>query len=79
MEVHKVEGSHAEERKSRSITEENLRSEFAFLVAGRLAGALLERGLITPVQNKVLMDENARSFPGALSSLYLLKTCYINR
>ena len=45
----------------------------------KLAGALLERGLITPVQNKVLMDENARSFPGALSSLYLLKTCYINR
>ena len=79
MEVHKVDGSRAGERISRSITEENLRSEFAFLVAGRLASSLLERGLITLCQHKVLMDENARSFPGTLSSLYQLKTCYINR
>ena len=78
MEVHKVDGSHVGERISRNISEDNLRSDFAFLVAERFSGSLLGKGLITQKQYKALMDANARSFPGLLSSLYQLKTCYID-
>ena len=78
MEVHKVDGSHVGERISRTVSDEDLRSEFAFLVAERLSDTLLEKGFITQEQYKILMDANARSFPGAFSSLYQLKTCYIN-
>ena len=78
MEVHKVDGSHVGERISRTVSDEDLRSEFAFLVAERLSDTLLEKGFITQEQYKILMDANARSFPGAFSSLYQLKTCYID-
>ena len=79
MEVHKVDGSISGERISRNISEDNLRSEFAFLIAERLAFKLLDNGLITQDQYKVFMDANARSFPGTISSLYRLKTCNIKR
>lgn len=76
--VHKVDGSRARERISRNITEDDLSSDFSFLVAKKLSDTLLGKGLITQEQYKILMNANARSFPGALSSLYQLKTCYID-
>ena len=78
MEVHKVDGSRAGERISRNISEDDLRSEFAFLMAKKLSDTLLGKGLITQEQYKILMNANARSFPGLLSYLYQLKTCYID-
>ena len=79
MEVYKVDGSNSGERISRNISEDDLRTEFAFLIAERLSVKLLEKGLITQQQHKVFMDSNARSFPGTISSLYRLKTCNIKR
>lgn len=78
MEVHKVDGSRAGERISRNISEDDLRSEFAFLMAKKLSDTLLGKELITQEQYKILMNANARSFPGLLSYLYQLKTCYID-
>ena len=76
MEVFKIDGSRMDNREDRRITEKDLRTEFAFLVSSRLAGVLLESGVITSEQHDVLMEKNARSFPCSLASLSHLTTCY---
>ncbi|HAE44159.1 MAG TPA: hypothetical protein DCG37_01010 [Lachnospiraceae bacterium] len=52
-----------------SYTQEQLQTEFNFMMAERKMRNLLERGLITEEEYKLITEENKKSFPTFLASV----------
>ena len=70
MQVTKVTPSAPEEAPAtRKFTQEQLQMEFNYMQAERITQKLLESGLITEEEFRLIMEENKRTFPTILSPI----------
>ena len=69
MQVTEVTSATTSSTELSQITQEQLQHEFNFLRAEQITKTMLNRGLITPDEYRLIMMENLIAFPTFISSI----------